>query len=177
MSTRLRWARIFGISPPLHESTENLRLRLRALIKHSLQTYVHRNQTSREDRPHHVVTHPCTEAEFVTLFRDLPLFFHLGHYTLDMGGRPALDALNLVLGHGWDIQEEEGTHKTCFVATTVNEMEYFVRIACIVKDLVSIERSQDFSPEFTTSTLDQTHLIITYHIHSFVFIRPVKEKE
>jgi len=113
----------------------------------------------------------------VTLFRDLPLFFHLGHYTLDMGGRPALDALNLVLGHGWDIQEEEGTHKTCFVATTVNEMEYFVRIACIVKDLVSIERSQDFSPEFTTSTLDQTHLIITYHIHSFVFIRPVKEKE
>ena len=177
MSTRLRWARIFGISPPLHESTETLRLRLRALIKHSLQTYVHRNQTSREDRPHHVVTHPCTEAEFVTLFRDLPLFFHLGHYTLDMGGRPALDALNLVLGHGWDIQEEEGTHKTCFVATTVNEMEYFIRIGCIVKDLVSIERSQDFSPEFTTSILDQTHLTITYHIHSFVFIRPVKEKE
>jgi len=177
MSTRLRWARIFGISPPLHESTENFRLRLRALIKHSLQTYMHHNQTSHEARPHHVVTHPCTEAEFVTLFRDLPLFFHLGHYTLDMGGRPALDALNLVLGHGWDIQEEEGTHKTCFVATTVNEMEYFVRIACIVKDLVSIERSQDFSPEFTTSILDQTHVTITYHIHSFVFFRPVKEKE
>ena len=137
----------------MHESTENLRLRLRALIKHSLLTYMHHNQTS----------HPCTEAEFVTLFRDLPLFFHLGHYTLDMGGRPALDALNLVLGHGWDIQEEEGTHKTCFVATTVNEMEYFVRIACIVKDLVSIERSQDFSPEFTTCTLDQTHLTISYH--------------
>jgi len=56
-------------------------------------------------------------------------------------------------------------------------MEYFIRIACIVKELVSIERSQDFSPEFTTSTLDQTHLTITYHIHSFVFFRPVKEKE
>jgi len=170
-------ARIFGISQPPNEPTEYLRLRLRALIKHSLQTYMHHNQISHEARPHHVVTHPCTEAEFVTLFRRLPLFFHSGHYTLDMGGRPALDALNLVLGHGWDIQEEEGTHKTCFVATTVNEMEYFIRIACIVKELVSIERSQDFSPEFTTSTLDQTHLTITYHIHSFVFFRPVKEKE
>jgi len=132
-------ARIFGISPPAYESTENLRLRLRALIKHSLQTYMHHNQTSHEARPHHVVSHPCTEAEFVTLFRGLPLFFHLGRYTLDMGGRPALDALNLVLGHGWDIQEEEGTHKTCFVATTVNEMEYFVRIACIVKDLSALK--------------------------------------
>jgi len=169
-------ARIFGISPPSHESTENLRLRLRGLIKHSLQSYMHHNQTSHEARPHHIVTHPCTKAEFVTLFRGLPLFFHFGHYTLDIGGRPALDALNLVLGHGWDTQEEKGTHKTCFVATTVNEMEYFVRIACLVKDLISIERSEDYSPEFTTTTLDQTHLSISYHIHSFVFVRPVKEQ-
>jgi len=107
---------------------------------------MHRNQTSHEAQPHHAVTHPCTEAEFGALFREMALFFHGDHYTLDMGGRPALDALNIVLGHGWDIQEEEGTHKTCFVATTVNEMEYFVWISCIVKELVSIERAKDYSP-------------------------------
>ena len=89
-------ARIFGISQPPNESTENLRLRLRALIKHSLQTYMHHNQTSHEARPHHVVTHPCTEAEFVTLFRGLPLFFHLGH-----SGNINIGEKNFSLVSGW----------------------------------------------------------------------------
>lgn len=83
--------------------------------------------------------------------------------------------MNQILGPGWDTHEEVGTHKTCFVATTVNEMEYFVRINCTVKELVSVERSLDYSSDYTLEALDQTHLSLNFHIHSFVFIRPVKE--
>jgi hypothetical protein len=168
--------RILTLHPEEDESTNAMRLRIRGLIKLSLQNYMHQNQTSHELHPTHTITYPCTEAEFVALFKGLPFLLNGSHYSVDLGGKPALDILNLILGPGWETHEEVGTHKTCFVATTVNEIEYFVRINCNVRELVSIERSLDYSPDYTVEALDQTHLSMNYRIHSFVFVRPVNEQ-
>ena len=94
--------------------------------------------------------------------------------TLDLGGTSALETLNRTLGPAWDTQEEPN-HLTCFVATRVNEMEYFVRLSCCVEDLASIERTKDYSSESTVAHYDRTHIVLSFHIHSMVFHRPIKE--
>ena len=121
------------------------------------KAHLHRSQTSHTAQVHHLTTVPCTESEFGTLFSGLPFTFHKWHYTLDLGGTPALETLNRTLGAAWDTQEEPD-HLTCFVATRVNEMEYFVRLSCRVQDLASIERTKDHSlnqplPMMTKHTL------------------------
>jgi len=168
--------RIASLSPCSEEAKETLRLRLRGQIKHLLKTFIHRSQTSHTTQDRHIVTVPCTEVEFATLFSGLPFTFHNGLYSLDMGGTPALETVARVLGAGWDVQEEE-SHRACFVATRVNEMEYFLRVSCSVKDLVSLERAKDTSADFVASHYDQTHIVFTFHIYSLIFDRPTKESE
>ena len=166
--------RLAALPSCAEDAKETLRLRLRGHIKATLKAHLHRSQTSHTAQEHHLVTVPCTESEFGTLFSGLPFTFHKGHYTLDLGGTSALETLNRTLGPAWDTQEEPD-HLTCFVATRVNEMEYFVRLSCCVEDLASIERTKDYSSESTVAHYDRTHIVLSFYIHSMVFHRPTKE--
>ena len=86
-----------------------------------------------------------------------------------------MDAMNRILGPSWDAHEVEDSHRTSFVATIVENREFVIRISCQVRDLISIERSMDFSPESAVSHYNTSHLIISFHIHSVILVRPTEE--
>ena len=72
--------RLAALPSCAEDAKETLRLRLRGHIKATLKAHLHRSQPSHTAQEHHLVTVPCTESEFGTLFSGLPFTFHKGHY-------------------------------------------------------------------------------------------------